>query len=244
MNNAILNRRPKDPEVVSPMIRKENCTKKLIGRTLEFDINEQKVVTSTVIEKKCDYAEKSVSFSFSPDFTSTPTYKIQKTSTPKSNELMIKNEKKIQRKNKCKDRCKCYCNSTFKEDVNVSLVFFGTKFDRYDKKDFLSQEKFYRKVKTVKKTTYVTRMKEEYFQNVFFEKNKNFNYFYSNKCPRSRSEQTNFRFNTYDLYYSEENMQEVKMKFYKKYLKKNKRMKRLSKYGDLIPRDRAEFFRF
>lgn len=233
MNNVILSRGVKDSDFFSPMIRNKNLNKKLTGRTLEFDLNKHKVVTSTVIEKKSfDSVENSNSFTFLPDFTSTPTHKIQKTSTPKSG-------KKMSKRNKCLDRCNCYCNSTFKEDVDVSMVFFGTKLDRHEKKNYLVKDKFYRKIKTVKKTTYITRMKEEYYQNFYLENSNKYTRFNLNDFPRPSNRQSNFKFNTYDLYYSEENLQEVKLKFFKKYLK-SKKMKRLSKCGELMINDRTK----
>lgn len=233
-----LDQKLKKLECFSPIINNENLNKKLIGRSLEFDINEHRVATSTVIEKKnSNLMEKSNFFTFTPDFTSTPTYKIQKTSTPKSTVLMTKSVKKMFKKStKCKNRCKCYCNSTFKEDVNVSMVFFGTKTDRKDKKTLLFSDRFYHKVKTVKKTTYITRLREEYYQN--FNRYSNFDL---KEFHRSKDKQTNIKFKTCDLYYSEENLQQVKLKFLKKYLK-NKKTKRLAKYAELILKDQNDFF--
>ncbi|CAF0951309.1 unnamed protein product [Brachionus calyciflorus] len=204
-------------EMVSPKIKREKFSifgKRLIGRALEFD--DKKIATSTKIEQDFRISKKSKKeITFCPDFTSTPTYKIPKTSTP------VKIANSIQCSKKSKD-CRCYCNSTFKEGIDVSLAIFG---DRYTKKQYYFHDRLYHKVKTIKKTTYVTRERQVYHRSKeVVVQNKN-NYIVKTK-PWDQTQNNLLKFNTYDFYYTEKNFKEFKLKLIKKSLK-NKKLKRL-----------------
>lgn len=165
MNNTILDKNianciqkfSSSPRVADSKEKFSLFGKKLIGRALEFEFGEKKELTTVNNNKikksvKRKHSQRICSnqstLSFCPDFTSTPNVKVPKTSTPVKQYEVASYTRP--------SRTKCYLNSTFKEGINISLVFFGTKTNRYCEKLKKTSTEQVKLVKYYKATKQVT----------------------------------------------------------------------------------------
>lgn len=227
LNRKILNEVYLSPKTTSSKDKLSLFGKKLFGRVLEFDFSDKKIFNSTEIKQSSIIAQKTRKvqahkpISFYPDFTSTPTYDIPKTSTPTKSKQVVKQTKLTR-------------NSTFKDGIKVPFSLFASKVHHHGANVF-TQDRVYKKVKTVQttKNIYISKVKEEYYHH---ESQKRTTCACDHNLVSSVKQSTraknNAKLTDLNLYYSEKKFQELKCKLIRRNLWKSKQVKRLSCQSD------------